>query len=675
MSTLARVCKVALFAVLSILICMCGSCTRHQEQSETSTSQPPDVSSDAQVTSAALPQHALLRLGSRRFLPPFRADEIRYSADGRYLATAAYEELGTVPVGLHIWERATGDDVTPADLKGTNISGFDWAPHGSRFVTAHRKTGLAMWEIGKETSVRLTRKNSPVFNVAWAPRGDRIAARLRSEIVVLDPLGTEHYRFPFTCRNVVPQTAPVIDFSADGKILAVAADTKIELHDLATRQVIGAPEIDAKKVSAVRVLPDNKIVAVGTDRGVQLLSIDGVLPDRKLEAGLIGCMAISHDGRWLASACAAGLGELMIWDLNTGDCIHRLPKNRTAGGVAFAPGDTELAIATRRVSFLKAGTWDQIPTRDGHCNPLLSGVLINGRLWTGEIGPLIQEWDVDTGQALRTIARRSGTAASLTAIDDHCFAVAGGVAEIEIFDIDTGKATATLPGHRDMTTAVIYSAKERRLISSGEDGTVRAWDVDTRLPVYEIPLPNQTAKTSGAELAMAPNGKLFACCNRLSMQIHVHRVEDGTSLGTTKVLSDNIPIAPLAFSFDSRLLATPVGGGKGRDGLGVWSVRLFESETGSVQSRIDCGAAYLLAIALSPDSKYVAIALSDETARRSIQIWSLENRTRLAVLEGHYEWPRWLSFTTDSRRLISVSQDTTAMIWDVTAAVKLAPVK
>ena len=76
---------------------------------------------------------------------------------------------------------------------------------------------------------------------------------------------------------------------------------------------------------------------------------------------------------------------------------------------------------------------------------------------------------------------------------------------------NTGKRLKTLTGHSKPIYDIVFSPDGRRLVSGGDDDTIRVWDTETgelRFP----PIPHSghvTASTSSA-LAYSPDGSIFA---------------------------------------------------------------------------------------------------------------------------------------------------------------------
>jgi len=625
----------------------------------------------AQDAGDPLPQHALRRLGSTRFLPKSNSALVRleFSSDGKYLASATSGEFGGTP-GIQIWERETGKDLTPAGLKDVDPTGISWGPTGNRFITSHRETdrksALCIWTVGNDDPQPLNTGEMTFAGVDWSPAGDRIAARSWDDQVILfDDKGKELHRIPFagkTCRS-----SHALDFTPDGRQLAVDSRNGIQIYNVSDATLDVELKVDAKDVFGIRILPDGKTVALATGDGALLLRIDEKSPaPRKFnEKGAID-IAASRNGKWLVTGDFSG--GTVVWDRVTGEIVAK-GVYPTHGGIAFAPDDSEMALSSLRISFLKTGSWERLPTGDVYCGRLSNGQFVNGQLWIGEQGPAIQEWNFETGQTLRSLTRRSGRTSMLAGIDDKQLAAVGGDAEIDIFDLETGQVTATLSGHARGTTAVVCSKQQRRLISAGADGFVRGWDLDSKSQVFEDQVANPSRWTFPDELAISPNGEQFAHGNAVTTQVFVHQVNDGSrdwNVQTSKKFQATF--LPVAFMPNSRQVASIVSKTDGQAEVTTRSLCLWDSESGKEQKRFSLGTDAIFAIAISPDGRFVAVAPFARDC--SVQIWSLKLRKCVATLRGHFDGVPSLCFTPDSKKLITMSHDTTALVWDVEAAVQ-----
>ena len=55
-----------------------------------------------------------------------------------------------------------------------------------------------------------------------------------------------------------------------------------------------------------------------------------------------------------------------------------------------------------------------------------------------------------------------------------------------LWDVSTWKEEQALDGHADAITSISFSPDNRSIASTGKDGTVRLWDIDTGQQIQSI---------------------------------------------------------------------------------------------------------------------------------------------------------------------------------------------
>src|SRR5947209_7580225 len=131
--------------------------------------------------------------------------------------------------------------------------------------------------------------------------------------------------------------------------------------------------------------------------------------------------------------------------------------------------------------------------------------------------------------------------------------------------------------HGDGTTFVAFMPDGKALLSVGRDGTVRQWDVATGKELRRFGLPGQFTSD----------------------------VENVNRLGARVILDSEMSARQIALAADGKVLALGDAG----------TIHLWEVATGKEQRKVSVAGGQPLAIALSSDSKTLAVQDADGTIR------------------------------------------------------------
>jgi len=255
---------------------------------------------------------------------------------------------------------------------------------------------------------------------------------------------------------------------------------------------------------------------------------------------------------------------------------------------------------------------------------------------------------------------------------------AGEGSDKPILSIDAG-------GHTKNVEALQFTPDDRELISTGDDNTIRIWDVQTgetrkvlRLPIY--------SGSGGRTAALSPDGRTLAVqCRGPEKADHwilLVSLSDGAITGSLKGHEDDVLalafspdgkrlasgsadrtartwavasgecervlkghrllIYGVAFSPDGLRLATASGDGTGR----IWSVETGKEETVFTdKERVYTSTS---SVAWSPDGRTIA---TGHFAQR-IKLWNLDGTLRQRLDPGH-DCPFSVKFTADSRGVVA----------------------
>lgn len=278
-------------------------------------------------------------------------------------------------------------------------------------------------------------------------------------------------------------------------------------------------------------------------------------------------------------------------------------------------------------------------------------VSADGRIIASRGGPTIRLWDAATGTLIRSFGGQepifdiafSPDGARLASIDRYH--------AITIWDVASGLALRKMQGNTSRGNAIAWSPDGALVASAATNGSdaaedrgVRLWNPNDGSLVDKAtaPFPNDIRS-----LAFAPDGTLFTGGVGLgSSSIKVRR-------GAWASADEREPIAQLSVSPDGRFLAAS-----------LWQedvVRVYEASSGRLlrELRSKEERNVVFGVAFSPDSRELASGHTNG----SIHIWDPESGERVQTLTGHTAAVGALAYAPTGGALVSGSSDHTIRIW------------
>jgi WD40 repeat protein len=227
-------------------------------------------------------------------------------------------------------------------------------------------------------------------------------------------------------------------------------------------------------VSAVCWSPDGLVLATaGLDHLVRLWDAKSGRELRSLAGHHheVYAVAFAPDGEHLVS-CGYD-ARVILWNADDGALVRELSLPAWAVTLAFAPDGNLLAVGSQ----------------DGSI-----------RLWSWE-----------TGEVKQTIDAKMSVDALAFSPDGRQLAAA--FVDVALFDVESGRRTHTLSGHRGLVVGLQYTGDGAHLYSVSHDKSVRIWDLSTHACVRVIgPAASSASKPTVplAALAVRRAGDLVA---------------------------------------------------------------------------------------------------------------------------------------------------------------------
>lgn len=214
----------------------------------------------------------------------------------------------------------------------------------------------------------------------------------------------------------------------------------------------------------------------------------------------------------------------------------------------------------------------------------------------------------------------------------------------------------TLRGHTGAVYSAAFFPDGMRAATSGDDGSIRIWNVRTGRLLRKIERLGGTV----SDVAVSSDGRLLASCTDGDDESSV-QLRDARTLRLRHTLAGHKGgVFEVVFSPDGRVLAS---GGRDK------TIKLWDAATGRLLRTLVGHDDAVTSLAFTPDGHVLASAGAE--ADNTVRLWDVTTGKTLHTLAGHDDWVTSVAFTPDGATLASGSRDRSIILWDARTGEKL----
>ena len=593
---------------------------------------------------------------------------IKFSPDNKTIAGANVS--GDPARFVHFWDAETGRHRHTLTHTSSMVISMAFSPDSTLFATGCGDGSVHFWdaETGSHTQT-LSGHTSWVQSVAFSPDGQTLASRSSDMTLRLWDVKSR------THTHTLNHIDHILDFafSPDSQHIATAIRRRfssVRFWDVRTgkhtQPLKVYPSVDTPTdaisliVSRLAFSADGKtLVTAGDDRIIRFWDAETGRHTQTLWAhpAYVDSIALSRDGKTLL--CYGGR-TLTLWDAKTGALKHVLKHPSTLDRAAFSPdGKT---IATRGMPDVSVHLWDvgtgeHIRTLTGHTDAVYNAIFSpDGKtVATRSDDGKTRLYETETGRYRHTLTPDGDFRDTLLAFSPDGKTVAtGNEMSVHLWDVGTGEHIRTLTGHRETLHSVMFSPDGKTLTTGSYDGTLRLWETETGRHRHTLML--SADPSIFYKVMFSPDGKRFVAGSHDGT---VRVWGANTGIHTQTLIGHTERIIEMAFSWESRTLATACGHGMPR----LWDVRTGE-EIRTLSRDTDAKPPLFHNMAFSPDGKRLAMANRSDTDN-AVHFWNVNTGKRTHTFTGHTAEIYSVAFSPDGKLLATASADGTVLLWDV----------
>lgn len=413
-----------------------------------------------------------------------------YSADGKRIVGLSQDEASKI--SRKEWDAETGTLVVDSPGKKPIIGyNYNLSKNGEQIVAEYSNdSSIHLWDLEHDKTIaelsgslanKYTWFSASLSGSIFSPDGKYLLTSKDNDAEIWD---TEQGRLISSLRGH-SNTVIYSVFSPNGQyVLTTSHDHTARIWLAESGKLLSVLEGHASSVTFGVFSPDSKLVLTNAD-DVKIWDAENgtLVATLKDEYSLITAVFSRDHSRLVTSS---QWGGLKLWDSSNGHKLADLEDGcracQTAG--VFSPIDNTLLTSGTAGG---ASLWDsksgrQLAALDRDSTGEIAFSQDGQRFFTSTQHG-IKVWDTASAKMLLYLDGQTQAGSASFSPDGERF-VTGVEQSVMVWDISGGKLLTTLSGHTGNVLVAAFTSEGGRIVSSGEDSTVKIWDshLETRSP-------------------------------------------------------------------------------------------------------------------------------------------------------------------------------------------------
>ena len=539
---------------------------------------------------------------------------VSITSDGRRAVSGSEDKT------LRVWDIETGRCLRTLEGHTKGVFSVSITSDGRRAVSASRDKTLRVWDIESGKSNRTLGGGIEWFESSDFALDGKVAiiASGHNSLHVWD---SETHR-PIRTLKGHKEKVTSVSNTPDGKTAVSASEDKtLRVWDIVTGQCLHSLK-HPYHIDSMRISTDGKIAI--------LQNFDGPFAYLDIENGefanyttfdihkeKVTSVSITPNGKIAVSKCArynlpsywnTSYNPLMVWDIESGRCLHTL---------------------------------------EGHIHEVYSVIITpDGKTAVSRGFDIVLVWNIDTGQCLRTLESLITSCGGISITSNGKMAVlVNNDNTVHVWDIETGQCLRTLEGHIHEVHSVSITPDGNMAVSGSGDKTLRVWDIKSGQCLRAL----EGHTSSVFSVSITPDGNM-AVSGSGDKTLRVWDIKSGQCLRALEGHTSSV------FSVS----ITP-DGNMAVSGSGDKTLRVWDIKSGQCLRALEGHTSSVFSVSITPDGNMAVSGSKDETLR----VWDIKSRQCLRTLEGHADDVNSVSITPDGKTAVSGSDDCTLRVWDI----------